>query len=306
MGFSVACIQMNSNDDLAENIKAAGLFVRAAAHDGANLICLPENAFLMAVGKRFHSQVFTADEHPALTACRELAAELGVWLLIGSLAVKDGSPPHPASAKAQCLRISPSLHNPLPQGRGKQAEPAGEGDKYLNRSYLINDKGDVAAHYDKIHLFDVALPSGETHEESARFAHGDKAVVAPTPWGELGMSICYDVRFPYLYRALALRGADFLSIPAAFTRFTGEKGGWHVLCRARAMETGCFVFAPAQCGEHAGGRKTYGHSLIVNPWGDILAEADGEAGIISAEIDPQQVQKTRAIMPSLRHDREFE
>lgn len=272
----IACIQTNSADDMAENIRVIGAQVKEAAGQGAQFIALPENAFLMAVGDSFHSQVYLPEEHPALQAVQQWAAELNVWILIGSIAVKQGT-----RHKAQSA-------------------------KYLNRSYLISPQG-IAAHYDKIHLFDVSVPNGESHLESARFDAGDKAVIAQTPWGKLGMTICYDVRFPHLYRTLAKAGAEMLTTPAAFTRFTGEKGGWHILNRARAMETGCFVIAPAQCGTHMGanGRKTYGHSLIIHPWGDILAEAGEEPCIITAEIDLAEVAKTRAIMPSLAHDREF-
>lgn len=281
MSLTVSCVQLTSSGVMAENIAMAEALVREAAGQGAQLVCLPENAFLMRAGEGYHEQIFVPETHPALAACRSLAQGLGIWLLVGSLAVK-----------------------------GEQSLASGvqssETNKYLNRSYLINDKGVLVAYYDKIHLFDVALPSGERHEESRRFHHGGRAVLVQTPWGGLGMSVCYDVRFPHLYRTLAKRGADFLTVPAAFTRFTGEKGGWHVLCRARAMENGCFVFAPAQCGTHPGGRQTYGHSLIVNPWGDILAEAGEAPGIITATIDPDEVGKTRAVMPSLQHDREFE
>jgi predicted amidohydrolase len=273
--LKVACIQTNTSDDMAENIRVIGAQIKEAAAQGAKLIALPENVFLMAVGETFHSQVYLPEEHPALQAVQQWAKEWDVWILIGSLAVKSG-----------------------------QSSVVSGQKKYLNRSYLVSPQG-IAAHYDKIHLFDVSVPCGESHQESARFDAGDKAVIAETPWGKLGMTICYDVRFPQLYRALAKAGAEMLTTPAAFTRFTGEKGGWHILNRARAMETGCFVIAPAQCGIHAGGRKTYGHSLIIHPWGDILAEAGEEPCIITAEIDLAEVVKTRAIMPSLAHDREF-
>lgn len=274
--INVACLQTNTTDDMAANIAAIGAMVQDAAAQGSQLIALPENAFLMAIGERFHAQVYMPEQHPALAAAQGWAKELGVWILLGSIAVKTTS--HQSLATSH--------------------------QKYLNRSYLLSPTG-IAAQYDKIHLFDVSVPGGESHQESARFEAGGKAVLAETPWGKLGMTICYDVRFPQLYRSLAQAGVDILSVPAAFTRFTGEKGGWHVLNRARAMETGCFVIAPAQCGTHAGGRQTYGHSLIINPWGDILAEAGEVPGIITAEIDLAKVAETRQIMPSLSHDREF-
>jgi predicted amidohydrolase len=273
MMLKLACIQTNSSDEMAANIASIGAQVKEAAAQGATFIALPENAFLIAVGENFHQQVFLPEEHPALKATQEWATALGVWILIGSLAVKQ-----------------PSTINHQP--------------KYLNRSYLISPTN-IAAHYDKIHLFDVSVPGGESHQESARFEAGNKAVIAETPFAKIGMTICYDLRFPQLYRTLAKAGAEILTTPAAFTRFTGEKGGWHILNRARAMETGCFVIAPAQCGTHAGGRKTFGHSLIIHPWGDILAEAEEDPCILTAEIDLAEVARTRAIMPSLSHDRVF-
>ncbi len=268
--LKIACLQTNNSDDMVANIATIEAMLREAVAGGSQFITLPENAFLMAVGERFHAQVYTPEDHPALAAMLALAAELGVWILIGSLATR---------------------HSSLAT-------------KYSNRSYLLSPQG-IIAYYDKIHLFDVSVPNGESHQESVRFDAGDKAVLAETPWGKVGMTICYDLRFPHLYRRLAQAGADILTTPAAFTRFTGEKGGWHILNRARAMETGCFVIAPAQCGTHAGGRKTYGHSLIINPWGDILSEAGDEPCIITAEIDLAEVAATRQIMPSLSHDREF-
>ena len=292
--LKLSCIQTNTSDDMTANIATIQTMVREAAAGGSKFITLPENAFLMAIGDRFHAQVYTPEDHPALAAMQSLAAELNVWILIGSLAVKQcvegGQQADPALSSAPCDKQNVSQR--------------GQTNKYLNRSYLISPKN-ITAYYDKIHLFDVSVPGGESHQESARFDAGDKAVLADTPWGKLGMTICYDVRFPHLYRSLAKAGAEMLTTPAAFTRFTGEKGGWHILNRARAMETGCFVIAPAQCGTHAGGRKTYGHSLIINPWGDILVEAGDEPCIITAEIDLAEVTKTRQIMPSLSHDREF-
>lgn len=269
--MKLACIQLTSTASVEENIAQIEPRVAEAAGQGANWVGLPENCFLMAHGREFHEQVFTEANHPGLIAAKQWAARYGVWLLLGSVAVK--------------------------------LEETDQ--KYLNRCYLLSPTGEVAAHYDKIHLFDVSIPEGESHQESARFHYGERAVVAPMGAAQLGMTICYDVRFPYLYRALAKAGANILSIPAAFTQFTGQKGGWHVLCRARAMETGSFVIAPAQCGTHSAKRKTYGHSLIINPWGEILAEAGAEPAIITAEIDLAEVSKTRQSMPSLSHDREF-
>ena len=211
---------------------------------------------------------FSADTHPAIPYYAELAKELEIWLLIGSMAIKVG-------------------------------------DKMANRSFLFSDKGDVVATYDKIHLFDVDLPTGESHRESDHVQAGTKAVTADTPWGKIGMSICYDVRFAYLYRKLAHMGASIMTVPAAFTVPTGQ-AHWKTLLRARAIETGAFVLAPGQCGEHEGGRKTYGHSLIIDPWGDVLAEADDKPCIITAELDLSVVAKTRNAIPALKHDRPVE
>jgi predicted amidohydrolase len=173
-----------------------------------------------------------------------------------------------------------------------------------NRSFLFDPQGRVVARYDKIHMFDVDLDGGESYRESRRFRAGDRAVLADTPWGKIGLTVCYDVRFAYLYRALAQAGASFIAVPSAFTVPTG-KAHWSTLLRARAIETGCFVFAPAQCGLHAEGRRTYGHSLIVAPWGDVLAEAGEEPGVIHADIDPAKVEEARRMVPALRHDRRF-
>lgn len=183
-------------------------------------------------------------------------------------------------------------------------EAGGDEDMLANRSLLISDKGEVVARYDKIHMFDVDIEGGESHRESETYRPGGQAVMAATPWGGLGMTVCYDLRFPYLYRSLAQAGAHFLSVPAAFTRVSG-RAHWHVLLRARAVETGCYVFAPAQCGDHANNRQTYGHSLIIDPWGKILAEAGEKPSVITADIDPSRVAAVRAMIPALEHDREF-
>jgi predicted amidohydrolase len=268
--FKLACVQITAIDDLQANIAATSQFIRAARGAGADLIATPENTGLMAAKSEITlAKAQVEAEHEALAAYRQLAAELGVWLLIGSLAVK------------------------LPNDS-----------RIANRSYLIAPSGQVAASYDKIHMFDVELASGERYRESRTFRPGERAKLAPLPWGMLGMTICYDLRFPQLYRSLALAGASFLSIPSAFTRPTGE-AHWHVLMRARAIETGCFVFAPAQCGEHPGRRKTYGHSLIVDPWGRVLADGGEATGFVLADIDPAKVTEARSQVPSLAGDRSF-
>lgn len=266
---TVACVQLNAAREIEPNIAQAGTLVRAARERGAELILLPENAgMLEPISRLAREKARPEADHKALAAFRGLARETGAWLLIGSLSI------------------------------------AVEGGKIANRSFLVDPAGAIAARYDKIHLFDVDLGSGERYRESATIAPGDQVVLAETPWGPLGMTVCYDLRFPQLYRALAQRGALFLSIPAAFTRTTG-RAHWHVLQRARAIENGAFVFAAAQCGVHAEGRETYGHSLIVDPWGEILADGGEEPGIVLAEIDPAAVASARARIPSLRHDRAF-
>ncbi len=275
--FTVACVQTTSGTEVAQNIDAASALVRAAAADGADFVLLPETVNIMEPrNKRLFEKIAPEEDDDCLKAFRALAQETSIWLLAGSLVVKDSAPP-----------------------------PEGERAKAVNRSFLIDPQGDIAARYDKIHMFDVDLGDGETYRESKTYEPGTKAVSADLPWGRLGMTVCYDLRFPHLYRALAQGGAEFVSIPSAFTRPTGI-AHWHVLMRARAIENGCFIFAPAQCGEHEGGRKTYGHSLIIDPWGEVLADGGFDTGFVSAEIDPVQAAKARAKIPSLDHDRDFE
>ncbi|MBI4190911.1 MAG: carbon-nitrogen hydrolase family protein [Betaproteobacteria bacterium] len=182
--------------------------------------------------------------------------------------------------------------------------PPSDGARMANRSYLLSADGDIAAHYDKIHMFDVTLPSGKVIRESSAYRPGDRAVIAATPWGPLGMTVCYDLRFPHLYRALAQAGAIFLAVPSSFQRETGV-AHWHTLLRARAIENLSYVFAPAMCGEHPGNRTTYGHSLMIDPWGKILAELGGEPGVAIADINTDEVVRVRAMLPSLEHDRAF-
>ncbi len=270
MNFTAACVQLSSGRDIEPNIKIAADLVRCARDAGADLIMTPEVSDMIEP-KRTARAEKARDEasHPMLAAFRDLARETGAHLLLGSLMIR---------------------------------EPGG--DRLANRSFLIAPDGNILARYDKIHMFDVDLAGGESYRESAVFRPGEAATVAPLPWGKLGMTICYDLRFPHLYRALGHAGADFISIPAAFTVPTG-KAHWHVLMRARAIENGCFVFAPGQCGEHAEGRKTYGHSLIVAPWGEVLAEAGDEVGFITAAIDTDKIAEARQAVPSLRHDRGF-
>lgn len=268
--FKVALIQLNAGPDIAENIIAAETLIREAAARGAQFILTPENTcHIRRPATEKLKSAKAMDSHPVVTRFADLARELGVWIMAGSISVL------------------------LPE------------QKILNRSILIDANGDIVAEYDKIHLFDVDLPTGEVHRESAVVKPGEKAVVANTPWGKVGMSICYDLRFASLFRALSKAGANILTVPAAFTVPTG-KAHWHTLLRARAIENGAFVLAPAQVGTHEGGRETYGHSLIIDPWGTILAEGDGEnIGIIMAELDMDAVKTAREAIPALLHDREY-
>ncbi|MGB8366207.1 MAG: carbon-nitrogen hydrolase family protein [Rhizomicrobium sp.] len=267
--FRAACVQLRSSDDVAENVRTASALIREAKAIGADFVATPENTTLMAPdGGAKLERSFSEDGDPALPAFRALAEELGIWLLLGSLAIK----------------VSDS--------------------KTANRSFLIDPQGRIAARYDKIHLFDVDLPSGEKYRESNTVAGGGTAVLASVPWGKLGLTICYDLRFPQLYRALAKAGAFALTVPSAFTETTG-KAHWHVLLQARAIENGAFVIAPAQGGRHANGRRTYGHSLIVAPWGEILAEAGTDPCVIAADIDPAATVDARVRIPNLQDDRVF-
>lgn len=264
--FKAACVQVNATDDMAVNIDMAAGLAREAALLGAELVLFPENVAMMTFGPdniRAHAR--SEDEHPAIPVFQELARQLDIWLHGGTLAIKTGG-------------------------------------KIANRAFLFAPDGSIAATYDKIHMFDVDLPGGESYRESATFSPGHEKVLADTPWGGLGLTTCYDVRFPYLYRALAQAGAKYLAVPAAFTRPTG-RAHWEVLLRARAIENGCYVFAPAQTGVHAGGRETYGHALIIDPWGEVLADAGDEPGFVIADIDPARVDEVRGRVPSLRHTR---
>jgi predicted amidohydrolase len=265
--FQVACVQNCAGDDLDLNIRETLVLTRAAHAAGADLVCLPEYFHcLYASDELTLANALPEQGHPALLAYKTLAAELRCWILLGSISVK----------------LTDGMVN--------------------NRSYLLDADGKVVASYNKIHLFDVNLSAGERYLESASVSPGVEATVASTPWGVLGMTICYDLRFPYLYRLLAHSGASFLSVPAAFTATTG-KDHWRVLLRARAIETGCFVFAPAQCGVRAWGRATYGRSLVVDPWGHVLCDGGEDVGFVIATVDPAEVYSARARIASLDHDR---
>lgn len=279
--FTAACVQVSPGAEIGPNIAAAADLIRRARDGGASLILTPENVSLIEPDReRFRQLARGEADSEALAAFRDLSRETGAWLLVGSLPIVPAA------------------------GDGDGAGPGGGDRRMVSRSFLLDPQGDVAARYDKMHLFDVDLPGGESYRESARFRPGERAVTADLPWGRIGLSICYDVRFADLYRALAKAGAGFLTVPAAFTVATG-RAHWHVLLRARAIETGAYVFAPAQCGEHPRGRKTFGHSLIVDPWGEVLADGGEEPGFVIAEIDPARVDGVRRSLPSLTHDRPY-
>jgi len=267
--FKLACIQNTASTDMAANVAAVTDLVRKAASAGAQFVATAENVTLLQRNFQIaRAQARPLDEHMGLLAFRRLAAELGIWFLAGSVAA---------------LR---------PDGR------------LANTSVLVDDKGAVVATYEKIHMFDVDLPDGKRFRESETYRPGDEAVLAPTPWGPLGMTVCYDLRFPGLYRDLARAGAVMLAVPSAFTKTTGE-AHWHVLLRARAIETGCYVLAPAQHGLHDGGYRSFGHALIVDPWGRVLADGGEGQGFVMATIDPAQVAAVRAQIPSLAHGRPY-
>ena len=267
--FIAACVQMRSGRDPLANRDAAVALVRDAAGQGADYVQTPEMTSLVERSRTaLFDKVAPEERDPTLAALREVARERRITVHVGSIAVRAG-------------------------------------DKIANRAFVVDADGDIVASYDKIHLFDVDLPGGESWRESATYTGGERAVLAATPWGLIGVTICYDVRFPALYRALAEGGASFLSAPACFTRQTGE-AHWHVLHRARAIETGSFMISAAQGGVHEDGRETFGHSLIVDPWGRVLAEAGTDPAVILAEIDVSLVADARGRIPTLKNARPFE
>jgi predicted amidohydrolase len=268
--FRCALVQLRSSREPHASIDHAVPLIREAAAE-AEYILTPENTSLIEMRTEpLFAAIAPEETTPALRVFRELAAELGVWLHIGGMPVLVGER------------------------------------RAANRSFLITPTGEIAARYDKIHMFDVDLPGGESYRESKNYRPGGAAVLASLPWGTLGLTTCYDLRFPEQYVALAQAGADFITVPSAFTRQTGA-AHWHILLRARAIETGCYIFAAAQGGVHDTGRETYGHSLIVGPWGELVAERSGvKPGIIVAEIDPAKVIDARQRIPALQHRRDFE
>jgi deaminated glutathione amidase len=268
--FRVGLVQMCTGRDVERNLREASELVRDAVGQGADYVQTPEVTTLMEMERaRLFASVHPEEGNRAVSFFAELALELKVWLHIGSMPILVAD------------------------------------NRIANRSYLFAPNGVIVARFDKIHMFDVALPNGESYRESKNYAAGAEAVLAQLPWGVLGLTICYDLRFPQLYRALAKAGADFLAIPSAFTKPTGE-AHWNVLIRARAIENACFVLAAAQAGEHESGRKTYGHSLIVSPWGEILAEGGVHTSVIVADLNCAEVTEARQRIPSLQHDRPFQ
>jgi len=267
--LKIACLQVNPCADVRRNVTEMLRLAEEGAQQGARFLLTPEYcSCLDGRGSVMLESARREDSQLALQELRRFAADAGVWVLIGSLTI------------------------PLEDGR------------IANRSYLVDHTGAIAATYDKIHMFDLVLPDGRERRESRYYRPGVDAKVASTPWGGLGLTICYDVRFPQLFRSLAKAGARMIAVPSAFTRPTG-RDHWHVLLRSRAIETGSFVIAAATCGEHPGEHATFGHSLVVDPWGRILAEAGDEPGVLIAELDLSGVAKVRERLPSLRHDRSF-
>ena len=267
--FRAGLVQLRTGTEPARNAEAVCDLVREACGRGADLVATPEMTNIVEARRELLLAKVTDEAvDPVVLALRKLAGELGIHILIGSVALKSG-------------------------------------DRLVNRSLLVTPDGAIAARYDKIHMFDVDLAGGESYRESRTYRAGDRAVIADLPWTKLGMTVCYDVRFPALYRLLAQAGADAFTVPSAFTRQTGS-AHWHVLLRARAIETGAFVLAPAQGGRHESGRETYGHTLAVAPWGEIIAEIAGdEPGILMCDIDPAMVIEARRRIRALTHDRRF-
>ncbi len=272
--FTVACVQLTTTDNLDHNIEQTERHIRDAAQQGASFIATPENSFFMRARDTDDVPLFSMEDHPGIQRCQALAKELGVWILIGSAFV-------------------PSSRDVIDDGR------------WYNRAIMIDDQGRIVTHYDKIHLFDASFGENKSYQESARICPGDQVAIAHSPWGKIGMTICYDVRFPHLYRDLARHGVEILTIPAAFAYVTGI-AHWHVLLRARAIENGAYVIAPAQCGTHPGNKRTFGHSLIISPWGEVIAEASEDTpGVVTAELNMEDVQRVRRNLPTLQHDRAY-
>ncbi|MCI2394650.1 carbon-nitrogen hydrolase family protein [Aliiroseovarius sediminis] len=270
--MKTALIQFTAGDDADANLKVLRGMIREAADAGATFVLTPEVSNVLSSSRRHQERILQDEaDDPFLRSMQDEAAALGIWLLLGSLALKSGDA----------------------DGR------------FANRSFLITPTGEITARYDKIHMFDVEIDENESYRESAAYRPGDKAVVAETPFGKIGLTICYDMRFPHLYRALAKDGATIITVPAAFSPVTG-KAHWESLLRARAIENGVFILAPAQCGQNGPKRATHGHSLVVSPWGKVLADGGDAPGITMVDLDLADVEQSRKRVPSLGHDREFE
>ncbi len=270
--FKAALVQVTAGPDPLKNASVNRAFLDESAVAGAEFVLFPEVCNMIEPDRSACRQKARSGlEDETVVALQDGARAHGVWVLIGSVVVQS--------------EITPG--------------------KLANRSFLINDQGEIVATYDKMHLFDVDVGSSDVYRESDTYQAGSGLTLASTPWGPLGMTVCYDLRFPHLYRDLAKAGAFMLTVPSAFTRPTGA-AHWHVLLRARAIETGAFVLAPAQTGEHSGGRKTYGHSIAINPWGEVLADGNVEVGVTYVDIDPTEVVSARLRIPALKHDREYQ
>ncbi len=265
--FRLACVQLNAGTEIEPNLEAASILVKSAVVEDAQLISLPECVSLIEPDREIlQKKCEVENDSVALQFFKYLAAEYRVWLHVGSIAVLN------------------------------------DAGQISNCTFLLGPDGKTEARYNKIHMFDVDLGAAEVYRESDTYTPGSTATIADLPWGQLGLTICYDLRFPLLYNLLAQSGADLIAVPSAFTQKTG-RAHWHVLLRARSIETGCWIFAAAQCGSHANGRKTYGHSLIVNPWGEIVADAGEEPGFIIADIDVSEVESARQSIPVLTNSR---
>lgn len=275
MAVRAAILQLNASDDPVANLAVTLGYLRDAAAQGAQIVLTPEVTNCVSASRSHQKEVLQAESDDiTLAALRKAAQDHGIWVLIGSLALKTDDP----------------------DGR------------FANRSFLIDPQGQITARYDKIHMFDVQISDTETYRESVGFRPGERAVLAHTPLGALGLSICYDLRFAYLYRALAQAGAQMLAIPAAFSPLTGA-AHWETLLRARAIETGCFVLAPAQTGQHAASkgraRRSHGHAMVIAPWGEVVLDMGAEAGVGMVTLDLDEVTEARARVPALSHDRSF-
>jgi len=272
---NIACLQTKAFSKAADALEHAIELATQAVTDGAQLLILPEYAGgLKTVGKFFDPPVYDEDKHPVVNGLREFAKANKVWIVLGSVAIKgDGD------------------------ANGDEA-------KFINRTFVIDSDGAIQARYSKLHLFDIEISETQSYKESEKVQHGDQAVVVDTPFGKLGLSICYDLRFPNLYRDLAQAGAEILLVPAAFTKKTGQ-AHWHILNQARAIENGAFVVAACAVGTIPGGGESYGHSLVIDPWGGIVAEGGTQTAVVQCTINVDDVTQTRKRIPSLSHDKPY-